>query len=123
MRRISFLCLTFLVLGASACVQQVDPSADIPVVSFKSDIAPMMSANCASTGCHTGGGRLFSLQTYDEVIKNGDVQPGKPHSSALYNVVRKYTGESAMPPKPNERLTDEQIGLIYVWILQGAKDN
>ncbi len=113
-----------LLLALGACTQQVDPSADIPVLSYQTDISPIISANCALTsGCHSGDGELFPMLTYDDVINRCGVQPGKPHSSKLYDVIRLYSGESAMPPPPSAPLTDEQIATIYVWILQGAKDN
>lgn len=109
----------------SSCItQQVDPTADLPNISYQTDISPIISANCAYSGCHDGGGNeLFSLATYDELIRHSGVKAGKPHDSRLYDVIRQYTGESAMPPSPNEPLSDEQIATIYVWILQGAKNN
>lgn len=109
--------------GFMACtVTPVDPTADLPTISYSTDISPIISANCASSGCHDGNGELGSLQTYDELIRYTDVQAGKPHNSNLYNIIRLYIG-NVMPPKPNNHLTDEQIATIYVWILQGAKNN
>lgn len=123
MRFLRLLFFLLLLWGMAACVQQVDPSVDIPAMSYQSDIAPIINGNCAIPGCHATGDEEFPLETYDDVIHYCDVQAGKPHSSRLYKVIRKYIGGSAMPPKPNAPLTDEQIAMIYVWILQGAKDN
>lgn len=119
----SLLPLFGLVFMGSCITQQVDPTADLPAVSYQTDISPIVSANCTQSGCHGTNDRQFSLTSYDDVIQRCDVKAGKPHDSKLYEVIRLYTGESAMPPGPNEPLTDEQIGLIYVWILQGAKNN
>ncbi|TNE49104.1 MAG: hypothetical protein EP344_18405 [Bacteroidetes bacterium] len=111
-------------LAWSACTTQVDPTADLPVISYQTDISPIISANCAlDSGCHGGNSEEILLLTYDELINNCGVAAGKPHQSDLYKVIRLYTGEKAMPPKPNAPLTDEQIGMIYLWILQGAQDN
>lgn len=109
----------------SSCItQQVDPTADLPTISYQTDISPIISSNCASVGCHVGGsgGELFPLTTYDEVVRYCGVKAGKPHDSQLYNIIRLYTG-GAMPPSPNDPLSDEQIASIYVWILQGANNN
>lgn len=120
---VRLLVAALFIAGLSACtVQPVDPTADLPVLSYQTDISPIISANCASSGCHDGNGDLGNLQTYDNLMSFCDVQPGKPHSSNLYKIIRSYTG-NVMPPKPNSQLTDEQIATIYVWILQGAKNN
>jgi hypothetical protein len=115
--------LLFSTLGVAACVTEVEPTADIPAVGYQRDIAPLISANCAVPDCHDGSGEEDALNSYDQLIKHAGVRPGDAHGSALYQVIRLYTGERAMPPAPYPALTDEQIGLIYVWILQGAKDN
>lgn len=113
--------LLFL-LVLPACITKVEPDPDIPVVSFQSDIVPILSANCAlADGCHAAYGGEFPLVTHADAVRY--VQPGDPHGSELYQVIRKYSGEEAMPPKPNAPLSDQQIGQIYVWILQGATDN
>ena len=120
--RILFL-IPLLVALISACTTiSVEPTADIPTVSYKNDIAPIIVSNCAQSGCH-GAERTekFNLLSYAQLARL--VEPNKPHSSELYKVIRLYSGEEAMPPKPNLPLTDAQIGQIYVWILQGATDN
>lgn len=117
------LLLLVVVFFAACTVEPVDPSADIPVQSYQSDISPIISANCALAGCHGANDREFPLLTYDDVIHYCEVRASKPHDSKLYEVIRLLGGESAMPPKPNPPLTDKQIGAIYVWILQGAQNN
>ena len=113
-----------LLILASCTTEPVDPTADLPVISYQTDISPIISANCAlASGCHGGNSEEFLLLSYDDVIKHCEVTPGKPHDSELYRVIRLFGGEKAMPPKPNVPLTDEQIGTIYLWILQGAKNN
>lgn len=116
------LTLALLIGLASACTTIiVEPDAAVPTVSYQNDIAPIIAANCAQSGCHgTDRPRKFSLLSYSELSRL--VVPNKPHSSELYNVIRLYEG-GVMPPKPNESLSDMQIGQIYVWILQGATEN
>lgn len=80
-----------------------------------------MSANCAvGSRCHSGGGHLESLLTYEGVLRY--VQSGDPHASRLYTAIRAYT-INVMPPAPSPHLTDEQMTKIYVWISQGAQNN
>jgi len=107
---------------AVACTTVMEPTADIPTVSYKNDIAPIIASNCAQSGCH-GAERTeqFNLLSYAELAKL--TVPDKPRQSSLYEVIRLYSGEKAMPPKPAEPLSDAQIGQIYIWILQGATNN
>lgn len=96
-------------------------------ISFTNDIQPVISANCAQSGCHSnnsGGGReLFSLTNYNDVINNAEVRPGNAKGSKLYEVISNQLFVEIMPPSPNPPLTDDQIKLIYLWIEQGAKNN
>ena len=115
--------LLFLIpaLALVRCTQQVDPSADIPTVSYSQEISPIISSNCALSGCHDGNSHEFALLSYSDLMHY--VTPADAHGSQLYEVIRLYSGERAMPPSPNTPLTDQQIASIYVWILQGALDN
>jgi hypothetical protein len=121
----SFIKVLFVlpVIALSYCTTKVDPTADIPVVPYSTDVSPIISANCASPSCHDGSGHLFPLLTYDDVMNYCSVKSGDAHGSGLYQVIKSYIPGTVMPPKPNDPLTDAQIGSIYVWILQGAKNN
>lgn len=120
--RTQFVIPLFVTLITACTTISVEPTADIPTVSYKNDIAPIIVSNCTQSGCH-GAERTekFNLLSYGQLARL--VEPNKPHSSELYKVIRLYTGEEAMPPKPDLPLTDAQIGQIYVWILQGATYN
>ena len=48
--------------------------------------------------------------------------PGDYKNSKIYEVLVKPGGEEAMPPSPYNRLSDEQITTIALWIEQGAKN-
>lgn len=92
-------------------------------VSFSQDILPIMQMGCQHAGCH--GDTLNtqpSLTTYEEVMEFGDVKPGKPLDSELYEVITDTDPEDRMP-KDMAPLNDRNIKLIYIWIAQGAKDN
>ena len=113
----------FIALGVTlvSCKHKTN-FEELPDVSYASSIAPIMSANCAFSGCH--GDSAFvkvSLTTYDGLM-NGGVKAGSPESSKLYKTLKSY-GDDVMPKKPYNELTEKQIQLIYVWIGQGAKNN
>lgn len=106
--------VTFL-MATSCRHDPVVPST--PQISFKDDITPIVIGNCSQSGCHDGG-RQFRLQDYQEVMRH--VTPGQPNNSKLFTVMA-TNGSKVMPP--NSPLPDEQVRLVYIWILQGAKDN
>lgn len=91
-------------------------------VSYSQNIAPIISSNCAFSGCH--GDSLpasIKLTTY-ATLMNGGIESGSPQKSELYQKL-KTLGDDIMPKKPYNELTEKQIQLIYVWIGQGAKNN
>jgi len=89
-----------------------------PIFTFNKDVSSITLNNCATVGCHDGTSERRRLQTYSEVMHY--VSPGKPYSSKLFTTIIKLSGNK-MPP--NGPLSDPQIRTIYVWILQGAKEN
>lgn len=93
-------------------------------VSFSADIMPIMQQGCWHAGCH--GDSLnaeFKLTDYDKIMDKGEIEPGKPNNSKLYEVITQTSGEDKMPADPYPALTERQIKLIYIWIAQGAKNN
>lgn len=93
-------------------------------VSFSTDIQPIIQQGCWHAGCH--GDSLngeFKLTDYDKIMDKGEVEPGKPNNSKLYEVITLTSGEDKMPQDPYPALTERQIKLVYIWIAQGAKNN
>jgi hypothetical protein len=116
------LCI-FVALGFmfGACKHKTDFDA-LADVSYSGNIAPIISSNCAFSGCH--GDSLpgsINLTTYTSLM-NGGIESGSPQKSELYQKL-KTLGDDIMPKKPYSELTEKQIQLIYVWIGQGAKNN
>jgi len=67
----------------------------------------------------------FDLRSRAVMLKGGEsgesaLVPGKPDESPLYRAVARRDGASAMPPKENDKLTEQQIGWIRQWIEAGA---
>jgi len=90
---------------------------DTPTISFKEQVQPIFVNNCAKSGCHDGSDE-FSLKSYTEISSR--VHAGDARKSELYKVINKLWLGNMPPDGP---LTDEQINLIYTWIMQGAKNN
>jgi hypothetical protein len=112
--------------------------------SFASDVQPIFTASCASSGCHDGvrgpgrpggqGGGATSLDltagnSYQSLLETTTscgpvVVPGDPGSSVL---IGKLTGMAlctgSQMPKGDAPLAPALIDTIAVWICQGAEDN
>ncbi|MEZ6122807.1 MAG: c-type cytochrome domain-containing protein [Planctomycetaceae bacterium] len=97
-------------------------------VDFAQDIYPIFRANCIA--CHNKGkaeGQL-NLESSEALMKGGasgpSVVPGKPDESYLLKVASRQE-ESFMPPWPNQvqakKLTPKEVGLLKIWIAEGAK--
>ena len=104
-----------------AQLQRADP------VRFAEEIAPLLAANC--TACHNpkireGGLALDSLKA---LLAGGDsgsgVIAGQPDDSLLF-LRASHRQEDFMPPPDNavgaRPLGPEQLGLLKLWIAQGA---
>ena len=105
-----------LLLLAACMHDPVVPTT--PQISFKDDITPIVVGNCAQSGCHDGGREGFALKNYEEVMRH--VNAGQPYKSKLFTVMAS-NGPNRMPP--NNPLPNEQVKLVYIWILQGALNN
>ena len=114
----------FLVLGVAfltACKHKTS-FGNLSEVSYSRDISPIISSNCAFSGCHgTTGSRKFDLTTYEGLLRGG-VEVGSPEKSKVYTSL-KSSGGDRMPQTPYSQLSEDQILRIYVWIGQGAKNN
>lgn len=87
-----------------------------PAPDFEHDVLPLLAEHCQS--CHRdeqqqGGLDLRSLSSLWEGGLHGfAIEPGHPENSRLIDRVR--TGE--MPPDKAERLTFDQVELLWQWI-------
>ncbi|RMG33223.1 MAG: DUF1553 domain-containing protein [Planctomycetota bacterium] len=92
---------------------------------FVLKVLPVLKAKCF--GCHGDDPKdvkgAFDVRSRAGLLRGGEsgepaIVPGKPEESPLYLAVR-WDGLE-MPPKENDRLTDEQIAAIRRWIELGA---
>lgn len=127
------LCVLGLCAGACTSDKLVapvsDPShgepCDPSLVYFQNDVFPIISSNCAYSGCHGDGSAEdgVDLSTYDLIISTGKVKPGNAGDSKLYKVMIDDDPSDIMPPPPAAPMSDAQKEIILAWINQGAKND
>src|SRR5437763_14629970 len=95
-----FRTLMILLLMASAGMQScykdilspgADPNGPPQQVSFSGDILPILTKNCALSGCHDAAGTEHPTLTvdkaYGELINGGFVNTIAPNASTFYTVI------------------------------------
>jgi uncharacterized membrane protein len=97
---------------------------DSNLVYFDMQILPLLKSNCALSGCHdeATAAEGIILTSFEKVIQTGEIKPGDPQDSDLYERITEDDPDKRMPPPPNAALTQDQISLIREWIVQGAED-
>lgn len=98
----------------------VDPDGPAQFVSFKTDLAPMLSTGCGKSGCHnTGGSHKPFLDnpstSYLQIVNGGFVNTNVPKESKLYTMINGEMREYI--PSASDRQK------IYDWIRNGAPNN
>ena len=94
-------------------------------VYFANDILPLIISNCAMPGCHDAASHQddIVLDNYSNIMSNGEIRPGRPDNSKLYEVITDNDPDNRMPPPPKSALPQDAIDKIAKWIQQGAKNN
>ena len=94
--------------------------------AFSVDVRPLLSQKCfachGATDLKLGG---LDLTSRDGMLAGGASEkpvlaPGDSAASSLYSAVTWADPELQMPPKENDRLTEEQARMIRDWIDAGA---
>ena len=94
------------------------------VVSFSTNIVPIFTASCNSSGCHgasspAAGLNLTSSSAYSSLLANHETYTVNPSGSNLYIEIN--NGE--MPKPPAASLSSYNQQLILKWITPGANNN
>ncbi len=94
---------------------------------FALQVKPLLAAKCLA--CHGGDtdemqGKL-DLTSREKMLAGGETStevlvPGKAEQSLLYVATTWKNADYEMPPKENDRLTDEQTWFLRDWINEGA---
>ena len=116
--------VALIALGLPAAGAAAEPDA---AALFAREVQPLLAAKCFA--CHGQGpvpalGGL-DLTTREGLLRGGNsgragIAPGDASSSAVVEAVSWANPKLQMPPKQNDRLTEEQIGGIRAWIDAGA---
>ena len=97
-------------------------------VDFEKEILPIFRRNCLA--CHSSSAKESDLivESPQSILKGGSDGPavvaGKSEESLLFKMAS-HQKDPVMPPKGNDvkakNLTAEELGLLKLWIDQGAK--
>jgi hypothetical protein len=102
-------------------VSTCDPDS----VYFQKSILPLIVSNCAKSGCHDAVSHKdgIVLDNYQNIMNHGDIRPGNPGNSDLYEVITDNDPDKIMPPPPATPMSQADRDLIASWIRQGATNN
>ena len=99
-------------------------------VSFEKEIIPLLQENCLACHSATENQGNLVLESVEEMLDGGDTGPaivaGDSSESLLLHLAT-HEDEPHMPPADNDvaarNLTSDELGLIKLWIDQGAKSS
>ena len=118
-----------LILAISFSVQGQDgiPISEIKrsdAVDFDKEILPLLRQNCLACHNSTDAEGDVILESVAKIVESEAVVAGKPDDSTLLTLSA-HLDDPVMPPEDNEvkakNLSSDQLGLIKLWIAQGAK--
>ena len=97
-------------------------------VDFEKEVLPILRSNCLACHNKTKAKADLLLETPKDILKGGDsgpsAIPGKGAESLIVQLSAHQDEDSIMPPQGNKvqarDLTPEELGLIKLWIDQGA---
>jgi WD40 repeat protein len=115
-------------LAAKAPIAIAELKRDTPV-DFDGEVRPFLSDNCLSCHCQSTTKGGLNLETPELMLKGGDsgaaIAPQKGSESLILQAAAHLDDDLSMPPRDNKakakNLTPEQLGLLKLWIDQGAK--
>lgn len=124
----AFLVSGSIALAAKAPIPIAEPKRTTPV-DFDAEVRPFLSDNCLSCHCQTTTKGGLNLETTELMLKGGDsgaaITPQKGGESLILQAAAHLDDDLVMPPRDNKakakNLTPEQLGLLKLWIDQGAK--
>jgi mono/diheme cytochrome c family protein len=93
---------------------------------FQNDVLPIFASSCAVPGCHDAISHEegVTLTNYNTIVNTGDVNPGNPNGSDVYQVMIDNNPWDRMPPPGSGiTLTQDQLNTVRDWIAQGALNN
>lgn len=131
-KRILFVAVPVLALLVQPNILRAEPIAIAEVkrdeaVDFEKEILPIFRRKCLACHNNTDAESDLVLETPQAILKGGAEGPGLVAGKGLESFVLKVAAkqvEPVMPPEDNDvgakPLTPEELGLIKLWIDQGA---
>jgi len=107
-------------------------------VSYQNDITPMFEEpkyGCGALDCHGDlASSNYSVNTYEDLFSQGDeafamnvcsIKPGDPDASYLFLKMQGQAGtiQGERMPLGGAMVTPDDLDLMRVWILEGARNN
>ncbi len=94
-------------------------------VYFQQQVLPIFISNCSLSGCHDAASHREGvvLTDYNNIMVTGEIDPGDPGDSEIWEKITESDPDDRMPPPPRNPLTQQQKEMIRKWIMQGAKNN
>jgi hypothetical protein len=92
-------------------------------VSLAKDLQPILTTNCAKSGCHNGAiaPNLSAGTAYNSLVNGNFVNTASPQSSVVYLWL---TGKEAVTMPLGSANNPSNINALMLgWIQQGAKNN
>ncbi len=105
------LCLVIAACNSNKKLGDANDNNNMPLVSYKKSIMPIVEAKCAVSGCHIQGFHEGDFTIFEELKKQAD--RGKIRRLVIDN--------RSMPP--DQPLDAKEIKLIDTWLKQGANNN
>ncbi len=120
--------LAFTTVVSAAPIPVAIPQRTEPV-EFARDVYPMLKKNCLACHNTTKAKANLNLESPQNMLTGGDggpaIVPGKSAESLLFQASAHLDDDTAMPPTGNKvdavALTSEQLGVLKLWIDEGAK--
>lgn len=122
------LALSTLAASAATPLAVTDLKRD-STVDFETEILPILKRNCLACHNQTRAKADLVLETPASIAKGGAtgpaVVPGKADESLVFTSSAHRVDDLVMPPVGNksnaENLTPDELGLLRLWIQQGAQ--
>ncbi len=92
------------------------------VVCFETQILPLFQTNCAKSGCHDANTQADGLRFDNYYGIMEEIVPGNPAEGDIMEAIREDDADKIMPRPPAAPLSQDQIALLTLWILQGAQN-
>jgi WD40 repeat protein len=93
-------------------------------VDFDREVLPLLRQNCLACHNSTDAEGDVVLESVAKILASEAVVAGKPDASSMLSLSA-HQDDPVMPPEDNEvkakNMTSQQLGLIKLWIAEGAK--